>query len=78
MDLRTANAVWWQQHQVVVFPPVSGLLPRSVLYLAVCLELGEELGRALEGELALAPALAEDQAAAGSLWGTCPRGRCSP
>jgi hypothetical protein len=61
------GSVIGREHQVVVFPPVSGLLPRSVLYLAVCLELGEELGRALEGELALALALAEDQAAAGSL-----------
>lgn len=33
----------------------------------MCLELGEEFERALEGELALALALAEDQAAAGAL-----------
>ncbi|GAA4933800.1 hypothetical protein GCM10023334_041720 [Nonomuraea thailandensis] len=33
----------------------------------MCLELGEELGRALKGELALALALPKDHAAAASL-----------
>jgi hypothetical protein len=34
------------------------------LDLAVCLQLGEEFGPALEGELAFALTLSEDQAAA--------------
>ncbi|MET7459007.1 hypothetical protein [Nonomuraea sp. NPDC005501] len=52
------SAVLGGEHQVVVLPALPRFLALGVLDFAVSLELGEEFGRALESELALALALA--------------------
>jgi hypothetical protein len=64
LDSFDRGAVLGGEHQVVVLPALPRLLALGVLDRIVRLELSEEFGRALQGEPALALALAEDQAAA--------------
>ncbi|GAA3514603.1 hypothetical protein GCM10023075_77070 [Streptosporangium album] len=56
------------EHEVVVLPAVPRLEAFRGLDLAVCLEERQEFGWALEGELALALALPEDDASARAFW----------